>query len=128
MAGRTGAGVPRRGSHVAKVWRLMFVYLWEYVVLPRHKADFERAYGAEGAWVELFSRAAGYVDTSLVRDRADPNRFVTIDRWESSEAHSAFLESFRAEFDELDARCEDLTESETLIGHFESAGRPSNKE
>jgi heme-degrading monooxygenase HmoA len=100
----------------------MFVYLWEYEVLPDRQSDFEREYGAEGAWVALFSRASGYLGTRLLRDRTRADRYLTIDRWESEDAHSAFLERFRSEFEELDARFEALTRSETLIGHFESAG------
>lgn len=99
----------------------MFVYLWEYVVTPAHEAEFESAYGPDGVWTGLLSRGAGYLGTTLLRDRANPNRFVTIDRWESAVAHSEFVERFRAEFEALDSRCEELTESETLIGRFESA-------
>jgi heme-degrading monooxygenase HmoA len=101
----------------------MFVYLWEYEVAPVQQSDFEREYGPDGAWVALFSRASGYLGTSLLRDRTRSDRYVTIDRWESEEAHAGFLEKFRSEFDELDARCEQLTQSETLIGLFHSAGR-----
>jgi len=100
----------------------MFVYLWEYEVAPRHQSVFEREYGPDGSWVALFSRAVGYVGTRLLRDRARPGRFVTIDRWESEDAHAAFRERFRSEFDELDARFEEITESESLIGRFLTAG------
>jgi len=101
----------------------MFVYLWEYEVPPDQQSLFEREYGPDGAWVALFSQASGYVDTSLLKDRALSDRYVTIDRWESEEAHSTFLERFRTEFDQLDARFQRVTRSETLIGHFHSAGR-----
>ena len=101
----------------------MFVYLWEYVVPPENQAEFEREYGPEGAWVALFSKAPGYLDTVLLRDRSRSNRFLTIDRWESEQAHAEFREAFSAEFEKLDARCERLTGSETLIGHFQSCGR-----
>lgn len=100
----------------------MLVYLWEYRVLPENQAEFEREYGPNGGWVALFSRAPGYLDTSLLRDRNRSDRFLTIDRWESAQAHSEFREAFSAEFEQLDARCEKLTESETLIGHFQSPG------
>lgn len=72
----------------------MFVYLWEYFVAPAHHAEFEREYGPDGAWVELFSRGAGYLGTSLLRDRSNEDRFVTIDRWESEEAHAESSSAF----------------------------------
>lgn len=103
-----------------------FVYLWEYEVAPLHQNEFEREYGPDGAWVKLFSKAPGYLGTSLFRDRTRSDRYVTIDRWESEEAHASFLERFRSEFDELDARCEILTRSELLIGHFDLAEHRRN--
>lgn len=101
----------------------MFVYLWEYVVPRQHQPDFEREYGPEGSWTALFSRSPLYLGTTLLRDESNDERFVTIDRWKSERAHSEFVESVRAEFEELDARCEELTDSETLIGRFHSTGR-----
>ena len=98
----------------------MFVYLWEYVVPREYRAGFEREYGPDGAWVGLFSRSPLYLGTTLLHDESDGERFVTIDRWESERAHAEFVESVRPEFDALDARCERLTRSETLIGRFHS--------
>lgn len=98
----------------------MFVYIWEYLVAPTSQAEFEREYGPGGSWVALFARAPGYLGTSLLRDRSRPDRFLTVDRWESEEAHSEFRKAFRAEFEALDARCEVLTRSETLLGYFHS--------
>ena len=98
----------------------MFVYLWEYRVAAEHRNEFEREYGPKGSWVSLFSRSPSYVGTTLLRDRSEQGRFVTLDRWASARAHEEFVESVRAEFDALDARCESLTEAEKLIGHFHS--------
>lgn len=102
--------------------RVMFVYLWEYVVTSRHQEDFEREYGPNGSWAALFSRSPGYQGTTLLRDNTNPERFLTIDRWDSERAHYDFVESRRAEFEAIDTRCEELTESESLIGRFHSTG------
>jgi heme-degrading monooxygenase HmoA len=96
-----------------------YVYLWEYRVVPESAAAFERVYGPEGEWVRLFRRAAGYRDTTLYRDRADPGRYVTVDRWRSREAFDVFRARFAAEFEALDARCEALTLREREVGRFE---------
>ncbi len=95
-----------------------FAYVWEYVVRPEHVHEFYRTYGPHGAWVQLFSRAEGYVRTELFRDESRPNRFVTIDVWASREARDAFRLRFAAEYTALDARCEALTLSERFIGDF----------
>jgi heme-degrading monooxygenase HmoA len=98
-----------------------YTYLWEFIVKPGHADEFQHQYGPNGPWVALFRRALGYGDTLLLRDRAKPQRFVTIDRWKSADAHSAFLAAFSPEYAELDARCAHLTARETPLGEFDEA-------
>jgi len=105
----------------------LYVSLWEFIVEPAQAEEFQRLYGPSGSWVALFRRAAGYIDTLLLRDRADPHRFLTIDRWNSADAHRAFRAAFSREYAELDARCEDLTVRESALGEFSApvtANRP----
>lgn len=96
----------------------MFSYIWEYRVRSSHVDEFRAAYAPEGTWALLFRRDPGYIRTELLRDNEDASRFVTIDYWISREAYLAFRERYREEFDELDARCEEWTGSETHIGEF----------
>jgi len=96
-----------------------YVYLWEYRVAPERAAAFERVYGPDGDWVRLFQQAAGHLDTLLLRDHADPQRYVTVDRWRSQAAFATFRSRFAAEFEALDARCEELTLEERELGRFE---------
>jgi heme-degrading monooxygenase HmoA len=96
-----------------------YVYVWEFVVAREHVRDFERAYGADGDWVELFRRASGYVRSELIRDRTRPERYLTVDYWESKALHDAFRVRFAGEFEALDAACAAFTISETEIGKFE---------
>lgn len=97
-----------------------YAYVWEFRVGPERKAEFEAAYGPDGDWARLFRRAPGYLRTELLSDPERPGRYLTVDHWESRAACDAFRDRFRADFDELDARCEDLTESETKLGDFET--------
>jgi len=96
-----------------------YVCIWEYVVEASHVEAFERTYGPEGEWVQLFRRADGYLRTELHRDRSRPTRFVSIDYWRTRDAWNTFRASFASEFEELDARCERLTLSERELGTFE---------
>jgi heme-degrading monooxygenase HmoA len=98
-----------------------YTYLWEFVVQAEHVAEFQRHYGPNGSWVALFRQAPGYVDTLLLRDRTRPERFITIDRWQSADAHSSFRAAFAREYAELDARCAHLTLQETSLGAFDEA-------
>ena len=96
-----------------------YVYVWDYVVAAHRIEDFKRVYGREGDWVQLFRLAPGYVRTELHRDCHQPDRFLTIDYWESRSAWETFRSTFAERFQELDARCGELTLCETEIGRFE---------
>jgi len=110
----------------------MFCYVWSYVVRPECLSAFRTAYGPEGDWVRLFRRDPEYVRTTLLGDRDNPTRFMTIDFWASREACLSFRERFRGEFETLDKRFDQLTVHESHLGDFEvldesiSAERPKN--
>jgi len=80
--------------------------------------DFLSAYGPDGSWVQLLRQGDGYIRTELLSDCADPVRFVTVDYWESDGAWDEFQARFRAEYVELDIRCDALTTAQSIIGHF----------
>ena len=94
-------------------------YLWEFLVEPDHIEEFERHYGPQGSWVELFRQAPGYIQTLLLRDCENQRRFITIDRWESAAAYRAFRSRFSPQYADLDNRCRGLTTKENLLGSFD---------
>ncbi|HMB24520.1 MAG TPA: antibiotic biosynthesis monooxygenase family protein [Anaerolineales bacterium] len=96
----------------------MYVILWEYLVKAEHITDFEEIYSAAGAWAQLFRKHPGYRGTELLRDANYPRRYVTIDRWVSTEAYNSFQREWQEEYKELDTRCERLMERETFLGTF----------
>ena len=96
----------------------MYVILWEFEVRAERAGEFELAYGPSGAWARLFAKGDGFLGTELLHDHEARCRYVTIDRWASRAAFEAFGERYREQYAELDARCEALTERETLIGRF----------
>ena len=95
-----------------------YTYIWEFLVDPVHVDDFVAAYGPNGPWVALFREHEGYVRTELHRDKENVNRFITIDYWQSRSAWRSFRELASDEFEALDARCEEFTVSEQIIGEF----------
>ena len=97
-------------------------YVWEFLVAAGREEEFLAAYGPSGAWSMLFRRAPGFIETLLLRDQADPSRFVTIDRWSSATAHDAFRIEYRAEYDALDRSCDALTRHEASLGSYEETG------
>jgi heme-degrading monooxygenase HmoA len=99
-----------------------FTTLWEFTVTESRQADFESHYGTDGAWVQLFRRAPGYLGSELLRDRSDPGRYLTIDRWESREAWQAFRRLYGAEYERLDRELEGLAMREAPLGEYAPAG------
>ena len=96
----------------------MFTIIWEFRVKPEFWSIFKEEYSANGIWGQLFRQADGYRGTTLLIDREQERRAVTIDRWEREEDFAQFKRVFAEEYAELDKRCEAYTESETLIGRF----------
>jgi heme-degrading monooxygenase HmoA len=102
--------------------RALYCCIWEFQVPPEREAAFRRAYGPDGAWVALFRRAPGYLDTQLLADIAAPGRYLTIDRWESAAAYRAFRHDFAEAYAAMDSACAELTRREALIGEFAAVG------
>ena len=93
--------------------------MWEYQVKADRIPEFEKIYHSNGAWAELFRKGTGYISTDLLRDETKPNRYITIDYWDSAESYEAFHSQFKKEYETLDAQCEGLTEHEILLGKWE---------
>lgn len=95
-----------------------FTAIWEFLVKPEARSQFERIYGPDGYWAQLFRRSPEYYGTTLLRDRDHPERYLTLDHWASREALQQFKQEYHAEYAALDQKCESLTERETFIGNF----------
>ena len=95
----------------------MYVVIWEYEVRPGAEAAFESLYGAQGGWVRFFRGQPGYLDTELLKGEL-PGGYLSIDRWLSAEAYSAFLTAAHPEYARLDAEGDALTLSERRIGGY----------
>jgi heme-degrading monooxygenase HmoA len=98
----------------------MFICVWEFMVTEGAERDFERIYGMDGAWMELFRQSPDYISTELFHDTADTRRYLTIDRWKSKSAFDDLKRRWRDQYLTLDGRCNCLIDSERLIGEIES--------
>jgi heme-degrading monooxygenase HmoA len=98
----------------------MLQIVWEFHARPERLAEFEVHYGPQGSWAQLFRKGAGYQQTLMWRDTKDRNRFLVIDIWERAESFAAFKQQFKADYEALDKRCEELTVVESHIGNFEA--------
>ncbi len=100
----------------------MYVIIWEYEVKADHVTEFEGIYGPEGAWAQLFKKHPGYLGSELLRDSDQSQRYITIDRWTSSEAYNSFQAKWQDEYNELDTRCESFMDSESFLGTLSLVG------
>jgi len=96
------------------------VIVWRFRVRPEHIAGFERAYGPDGDWAQLFRQCNGYLGTELVRDVAVPGLYLTFDRWRSAADYDAMLRGHVGDYTRLDADCAVLTLTEDKLGAFEA--------
>lgn len=96
----------------------MYIVIWEYQVREERQAEFETIYAPNGAWAELFKKGSGYLGTELIRSEQTTDTYITIDRWDSKESYKLFLQQWKAEYAQLDRRCEKLTSRENRLGSF----------
>ena len=100
----------------------VFVTAWAFQVPAEHQREFERAYGSSGDWVRLFRTADGYIRTELHRDPKSPDAYITLDFWRSREQYDGFKQRARSAYQEIDAKCERLTQGERLLAEFADLG------
>ena len=98
----------------------MFVIAWQFDVHPGKIEEFEKQYGPQGVWRDLFARSEGYIGTRLLCDSARLHRYVTLDLWTSEVAFQELRERYKQEYDELDAALAHLTSAEIRLGSFDS--------
>ncbi|WP_133241243.1 antibiotic biosynthesis monooxygenase family protein [Nocardioides gansuensis] len=86
--------------------------MWEYDVPEDSVADFERVYGADGAWAKLFSSSEGFEGTELFVSLSRPGHYLTVDRFQDEASWRRFQTDHRDAYLELDAASEGFTVSE----------------
>jgi heme-degrading monooxygenase HmoA len=96
----------------------MFVILWEFEVKQGSEERFEKAYGPDGTWVQLFQRDPHFRGTQLQRDPARPHYYFTIDLWDSETAYRQFLAANQALYRALDKTNGELTSQERHVLSF----------
>jgi heme-degrading monooxygenase HmoA len=102
---------PRKKEHCV-------VVIWEFHVYPSKRRKFELAYGPNGEWVGLFHAVRGYIRTTLIRDLAAPNRYLTLDYWQSRRDYESFRQKNAQAYSAIDRKCEALTSREIELGWF----------
>jgi heme-degrading monooxygenase HmoA len=100
------------------------IIIWEFRVRRGKQREFEKVYGPDGEWAEFFSAGKGYLGTELICDQEVALRYATLDFWTSQAAYDLFKKKHRAEYSQMDKKCESLADREKLIGYFRKVGTP----
>jgi heme-degrading monooxygenase HmoA len=97
--------------------RRMMIRVWEYDVSEAAVPNFERIYGADGAWAQLFSSSDGFKGTELFASVSNSGRYLTVDRFRDEASWRRFMVEHREAYLALDAESEGLTVAEReLVG------------
>lgn len=106
----------------------MMVRVWEYEIVAGSVAEFESAYGADGAWAwaQLLASTPGFVGSALYRSVAAADRYITVDLFTSDTAWHRFLRDHADAYLQLDARTARLTlrERELVAADTGDSGPP----
>jgi heme-degrading monooxygenase HmoA len=95
------------------------VRIWKFRPPADREGEFAVAYSADGAWARLFGSAAGFLGTELLRPMEPGGWWMTVDRWQSESAFSAFQAEQGAEYRRLDEELEGCAGEEVFVGAFE---------
>lgn len=96
----------------------MFLILWEFEVKPGEEGAFEKVYGPEGPWVQLFQSDPNYRQTKLLKDPLRSRIYFTLDFWESENDYEHFKKSNQEAYAKLDQATGNLTIRERDLGCF----------
>lgn len=92
--------------------------IWTYDVDEPDREAFERAYGPEGDWAQLFSRGSGFIEVVLLADAAAPGRYLTIDRWRDEGHFEHFMAQHGEAYVALDGALTGVSGHGTRLGGF----------
>lgn len=93
----------------------MYLIVWTYTLGSADVRAFERAYGPGGDWSILFGQSQHYLGTTLYRDTARPDHYLTVDYWTSEAAWRGFLRTHGPQYEALDNRLAPLTISQERL-------------
>ena len=97
----------------------MLVVVWEYRARPERVEDFESFYRPDGPWSELMRQSPAFVSITLMKDLADPRRFMVADRWTSVTMYEEFKREREDAWRDLSERGARLYEREAEVGRFD---------
>ncbi|MBN1250410.1 MAG: antibiotic biosynthesis monooxygenase [Anaerolineae bacterium] len=101
----------------------MIEIIREFITKPGAGGRFELAFGPGGVWSRLFAGSTGFRGTTVLRDEADPRRYMTFDLWDSEVDHEQALAEQEEAYAAVIAGIDEWVASKQDLGTFRTLNR-----
>lgn len=102
----------------------MVAVVWQFDVRAGAAEEFERLYGADGAWTKLSRRSRSFLGSSFLRDMGSETRYLLVEYWGEMVVYEKHLASVEQELKELEERRGQLMERMETVGVFSALDVP----
>ena len=102
----------------------MIAVVWQFDVREGYQDEFERFYGADGAWPALSRKSRSFLGSSFLKDLAQPTRYFVVEYWSEMVVYERHQADFSAEVQELDLERHRLVVSMAPLGIFTALDVP----
>ena len=102
----------------------MVAVVWQFDIQPGKSEDFERLYGADGAWTALSRRSRSFLGSSFLRDITLDTRYMLVEYWSEMLVYEKHFADFSDEVRELEEQRAALVARMDTIGLFNALDVP----
>lgn len=102
----------------------MVAVVWQFDIRAGRAEEFERLYGADGAWTKLSRRSRSFLGSSFLRDIGSETRYLLVEYWGEMLIYEKHLADFGAEVEALERQRESLMDRMETIGVFTALDVP----
>lgn len=103
----------------------MVAVVWQFDIRPGTSDDFERLYGADGAWTKLSRRSRSFLGSSFLRSIGAEDRYILVEYWGEMVVYEKHLADFTEQVRVLEEQRARLVERMETIGVFTALDVPA---
>jgi heme-degrading monooxygenase HmoA len=103
---------------------LVIAVVWQFDVREGKEDEFERFYGADGAWTAISRRSRSFLGSSFLKDLAQPERYVVVEYWSEMLVYERHHADFADEVVELEQQRDALVSLMRPLGLFNALNVP----
>lgn len=103
----------------------MIAVVWQFTIHEDTGAEFERFYGADGAWTRVSRRSRSFLGSSFLKDLAAPTRYLLVEYWSEMLVYEKHVADFAREIELLEKQRESFAVSMESLGVFTALDVPA---